>query len=74
MSEITGTTPVGEGQNFFPKPHVKSLGDLGLNAVLVQVMDDGKLCLAISVNDQEKKQRVLDVANEIMRHCIAPSP
>jgi hypothetical protein len=73
MSEITGLTKITDLPNVFPKPDFIPIGG-ELNAVLIHVADDGRLFLSMSMSDEKHKKRLLEVANEIMRYGIAPSP
>ena len=63
---------VREMTNLFPLTSTKRMEIHNLNAVLIHVMDDGSLHLSLAVSDDKLKKRLLDVANEVMYHGIAP--
>lgn len=73
MSEITGLTLIKDAVNAFPMPEIKRIEDHGLNAVLVNVLEDGSVALSLAITDEKRKQKLIDLANEIMQHGIAPS-
>lgn len=72
MSEINGKTKITDLGNLFPMGSVKRIENHDLNAVLIHVMDDGSLRLSLAINDEKHKDRLIEIANEIMRQGIAP--
>lgn len=72
MSEITGLPPITDAVNAFPAPHVKQMEHHNLDAVLIHAHEDGSVSLSLAITNEERRQHLIDIANEIMQHGIAP--
>lgn len=72
MSEITGLTLITDAINAFPAPKVTRMDNHNLDAVLIHAHEDGSVSLSLAITNRDREQHLIDIANEIMQHEIAP--